>query len=85
MLQSNLEHLLIDDLCDMMRSKATCKDGQSFYTRRMPMLILGKAVIQAHDAENLFKYKSNDPQHVARLSRLEQRAGIAPGAFTQPH
>jgi len=25
--QSNLEHLLIDDLCDMMRSKATCKDG----------------------------------------------------------
>ena len=30
--QNNLEHLVVDDLCDMMRSKATCKDGQ--YTPR---------------------------------------------------
>lgn len=30
-MQSNLEHLLIDDLCDMMRSKATCKDGECAY------------------------------------------------------
>ena len=26
--QSNLEHLVVDDLCDMMRTKATCKDGE---------------------------------------------------------
>jgi AP-1-like factor len=26
-LQTNVDHLLIDDLCDQMRAKATCKDG----------------------------------------------------------
>lgn len=29
-LQSNLDHLIVDDLCDMMRSKATCREGESF-------------------------------------------------------
>lgn len=65
---SDLEHLLIDDLCDMMRSKATCKDG--------------KKTIKASEAEHLFRYKSTDPVHTARMRDLEQRAGVQPGSFS---
>lgn len=84
--QSNLEHLLIDDLCDMMRAKATCKDGEFQRTLHSAIILIrsGKAYIQASDAENMFKYKGSDPVHDARLRAIEQRAGIAPGAFTAP-
>ena len=63
--KSNVEHLIIDDLCTMMRAKATCQDG--------------KKVVKASDAEELFMYRGPDEDHDARMRALEKRAGLPTG------
>ncbi|WRT66324.1 uncharacterized protein IL334_003279 [Kwoniella shivajii] len=53
-----VDHLLIDDLCDQMRSKATCKDG------RMELSV--------KDAEMMFGIEG-DQQHKDRIARMKSR------------
>lgn len=77
----------MDDLCDMMRSKATCKDGQIFHMTAFAEFadVPGKAVLSEKDAQKLFTYNGgNDQDHEKRMRNIEQRAGIAGGVLSQP-
>lgn len=37
--QSDVDHLMIDDLCDQMKAKATCKDGESLLRPPLPFSV----------------------------------------------
>ncbi|WVR07004.1 hypothetical protein IAU60_004043 [Kwoniella sp. DSM 27419] len=56
--QNVVDHLVIDDLCDQMRSKATCKDGQ--------------LQLAVKDAEAMFRH-SGGKDHQERIERMKNR------------
>ncbi|RSH87422.1 hypothetical protein EHS25_003332 [Saitozyma podzolica] len=62
--ETNVDHLLIDDLCDQMRAKATCKDGQHF--------------LNVDDAERMFRYRG-DPAHDAKMENVLDKTNGAAG------
>ncbi|WWC89350.1 uncharacterized protein L201_004272 [Kwoniella dendrophila CBS 6074] len=53
-----VDHLMIDDLCDQMRAKATCNDG--------------RLELNVKDAEMMFRMEGGD-DHKARIERMKSR------------
>jgi len=74
--KSNLEHLVVDDLCDMMKSKATCKDGKQYCSVVTRQLTSGKKYLNAKDAAELLQYRGGSKDHNAYINRLEQNNAL---------
>ncbi|WWC70232.1 uncharacterized protein I206_104182 [Kwoniella pini CBS 10737] len=55
-----VDHLMIDDLCDQMRSKATCNEGT------------GRLELAVKDAEQMFRMDAGD-DHKARIEKMKSR------------
>ncbi|WWC61846.1 uncharacterized protein I303_104431 [Kwoniella dejecticola CBS 10117] len=55
-----VDHLMIDDLCDQMRSKATCNEGT------------GRLELPVKDAEMMFKLDAGE-DHKARIEKMKSR------------